>query len=497
MEAIYAIDNRRIAIARATSTKRKSELGQFMTSTVIAKYMTSMFGSVAGAQIRLLDAGAGIGSLTAAFVERAASEKVLSLYCESWELDSNLHEPLRKTLDACESLMHASSISYADSIEKEDFISAFTDVFFVNNFGDYTHAILNPPYKKIKSDSAHRKELRSIGIETSNLYAGFVALALRSLCKGGELVAITPRSFCNGPYFRRFREFLFQNSALTRIHIFESRTQAFKGDDVLQENVIFHLVKDGIQGDVLITSSTDATFSGMKKCLVSFNEIVAPADTDMVLNLVAEKENGSMIEGRLNYTYTLDELGLAVSTGPVVDFRLKEHLQADMIDDCAPLIYAHHFQNGFIAHPKIGAKKPNAIVINEKTSKWLMPTGNYTVVRRLSSKEEKRRIVPAVFLSSKVPGAVIGFENHLNVFHSGKKGLSQELAKGLVIYLGSSFADQWLRCFSGHTQVNAFDLRSLRYPSISTLVDWGRIIGDKLPDQESIDLIVEGYNGQN
>jgi adenine-specific DNA-methyltransferase len=491
MQALHTIDERRKKIAGATTAKRKSELGQFMTPTIIARFMSSMFAPLTGKKIRLIDAGAGIGSLTAAFVERTAIDHAVSLQCDAWEIDPYLHEDLRITLKSCKALMAISGVDYKDIIKKEDFITVFSDIFSVEKLRSHTHAILNPPYKKINSDSAHRMALRSMGIETSNLYAAFVALALKSLEVGGEIVAITPRSFCNGPYFRQFREYIFHTAALTKVHIFESRTQAFKGDEVLQENVIFHLVKGQKQGEVIITSSADATFSDLKSRTVPFTEIVASTDKNMVINLVAEDDTKSMAEGMRTYTQTLEELGLRVSTGPVVDFRLREHLRPDMEDDCAPLIYPHHFENGFIAHPKQGAKKPNAIKINTDTGKWLMPSGNYTIVRRLSSKEEKRRIVPAVFNPTIVPGEKIGFENHLNVFHSGKKGLPPEIAKGLAIYLGSTFVDQWLRRFSGHTQVNASDLRSLRYPSMKTLETWGKTVGNNLPNQELIDLIVK------
>lgn len=69
---------------------------------------------------------------------------------------------------------------------------------------EVTHAILNPPYRKIATRSRERILLNSLGMETSNLYAAFVWLAFRRLAEGGELAAITPRSFCNGPYFRQF-----------------------------------------------------------------------------------------------------------------------------------------------------------------------------------------------------------------------------------------------------------------------------------------------------
>lgn len=102
----------------------------------------------------------------------------------------------------------------------------------------FSHAILNPPYKKIRSESEHRLILRRLGIETVNLYAAFVALSLLLLRRGGQLVAIIPRSFCNGPYYRPFREFLLARAAIRHIHLFASRNKTFKDDDVLQENII-------------------------------------------------------------------------------------------------------------------------------------------------------------------------------------------------------------------------------------------------------------------
>lgn len=126
-----------------------------------------------------------------------------------------------------------------------------------------------------------------------------------------------------------------------------------------------------------------------------------------------------------------------------------------------------------------------------------MPAGDYVIVRRLTSKEEKRRIVPAVFDHTKFNVDRVGFENHLNVFHAKKHGLNPLVARGLAIYLGSTFADKWLRRFNGHTQVNAGDLRAMRYPDLETLMEWGLEVNDVLPSQEKIDALVEGkFNGQ-
>ena len=91
----------------------------------------------------------------------------------------------------------------------EDFISAAAPLaradLFSTELPRFNAAIVNPPYRKIRSSSAARLWLRSAGIETSNLYTGFVALIIKLLATDGQLVAITPRSFCNGPYFKPFR----------------------------------------------------------------------------------------------------------------------------------------------------------------------------------------------------------------------------------------------------------------------------------------------------
>src|SRR5207248_1363486 len=80
-------------------------------------------------------------------------------------------------------------------------------------------------------------------IDESNLYTGFLATAMRLLMPGGEMVAITPRSFCNGPYFKQFRQSFLRNMILQQLHLFESRQRAFQDDAVLQENVILHSVR--------------------------------------------------------------------------------------------------------------------------------------------------------------------------------------------------------------------------------------------------------------
>jgi adenine-specific DNA-methyltransferase len=96
------------------------------------------------------------------------------------------------------------------------------------------------------------------------------------------------------------------------------------------------------------------------------------------------------------------------------------------------------------------------------------------VVRRFSSKEEKRRVVasvvdPAAFGDQ----PVLGFENHMNLFHENKRGLPESLARGLAVFLNTTAVDESFRRYNGHTQVNATDLKLMKYPSRETLIELG------------------------
>ena len=96
------------------------------------------------------------------------------------------------------------------------------------------------------------------------------------------------------------------------------------------------------------------------------------------------------------------------------------------------------------------------------------------MVRRFSSKEEKRRVVASVVQPSCFPEAErLGLENHLNVFHERKQGLPELLAQGLAVFLNTTAVDENFRQFNGHTQVNATDLRLMKYPSRAALIALG------------------------
>lgn len=478
------------------ASSRRGELGQFLTPNGVATFMASML-RMDRDVVRLLDPGAGVGGLSAAAVSQFAicARPPRRLTITAYELDPGLTAQLAVTLKLCAEVCDEQGISFESQLVDGDFIQAAVGDLerqCVDPDGElFTSAILNPPYRKLASASATRRLLGLIGVDASNLYTAFLAATLHVLRPGADFVAITPRSFCNGPYFRDFRRYLLASAEIRRLHLFESRSDAFKSDEVLQENLIMAGERTPVPRRHVILSSSIRPGEAVTERQVPPERVVHPGDSESFIRFL-ESDADDDLAGRMSHLpSSLPELGLTASTGRIVDFRNRSFLRSQPVPGASPLIYPAHFSEGFVSWPKADTRKPNAILVADPEGRLLVPDGNYVLVRRFSAKEERRRVVAAVFESGRTGCPHVGFENHLNYFHRSGKSLDRNIARGLALYLNSTFVDSYFRQFSGHTQVNATDLRSIRYPTLDQLRTAGQLVRrPRFPDQMTIDELV-------
>jgi adenine-specific DNA-methyltransferase len=480
----------------SAALEQRQALGQFLTPPQIADFMASLF-ERRPHELKVLDPGAGTGELSVALIRKfcRASVRPHRIFVTAYEVDSRLIPALERNYADCEAACLQAGISFSTEIFNRDFIEAALPLFQTDLFSvarkPFNAVILNPPYRKIQSGSAARCLLRSAGIETSNLYSGFLALAARLLSKDGELVAITPRSFCNGPYFKSFRQEFLSKMSLRRLHLLDSRSAAFRDDNVLQENVILHAVKSETKPErVIVSASPGIPCDDLVERSQIYSEIVSPSDPEQFIHLVTDDVQEDARRSIHKLSTSLRQLGLEVSTGRVVEFRAREFLVYNASENSLPLIYPRHFSEGFVRWPAEKNRKPDAIKDIEATQELLVQSGIYVLVKRFTSKEERRRVVACVYDPRYVSSAKVGFENHLNYFHARGKALSMKLAKGLAAYLNSTIVDCYFRQFNGHTQVNAADLRSLRYPTQEQLNQLGSRIPEQFPPQAALDEFI-------
>jgi len=478
--------------------RHRALMGQFFTPASVAMFMARMI-ECRKPIIRLLDPGAGVGSLSAAFAAEMCRrrDRPEAINVTACELDPILIEYLGSTLKLCKEVSEDAGIRFEARILAKDFLevgaSTFVgDLFAAGENERFDCAILNPPYRKIRTESHERKLLRAMGLETSNLYTGFLAVTAQFLTLDGEMIAITPRSFCNGPYFEPFRRFLMKEMRFRRIHVFDARNRAFADDEVLQENIVFRSVKTtDPSGDVVVSSSLDPDDPNPRIRTIKHEDLVPPGDPHVFIHIVPDDDGDSIRHQITNLASSLADLGLNISTGRVVDFRAKHLLRPQPGRDTVPLIYPCHLRDGFVEWPNGNTRKPNALTLSPGAEGLLVPQGYYVLVKRFSSKEERHRVVAAVYDPERVSSGWVAFENHLNYYHIRGSGLPVTIAKGLAAFLNSTLVDSYFRQFSGHTQVNAADLRSFRYPSWDMLVALGRRIGKSYPAQQELDNLVE------
>jgi len=480
----------------------RSRMGQFLTPPGVAALLAAMF-EPAGGEVRLLDAGAGVGALTAAFVEEALGRqrKPRSLHLTAWEAEKEFIGRLELVLERCVEAGRAAGVptsyvlNHGDMLKDGAALLDEDDLFRgPSQSRGFTHAIMNPPYRKINTDSEARLLLRRAGLETSNLYTGFLWLVARLLEPDGQMVAITPRSFCNGPYFLPFRERFFGLMALERLHVFERRDALFAGDDVLQENLIMYARRSAKRRtSVVLGSSHGLLAKPARSRTVPYSRVMDPADPTRVVHLALDAADDDARRTVMGLSASLVGLGVEVSTGRVVDFRARDFLRKNPGEHTAPLIYPLHLNGGCMHWPSPGSRKANALLAVPETEDLLVPNGVYVLVRRFTAKEERRRVVATVFRPEGNLAAFrsVGFENHLNYFHRKGGALERVLAEGLALYLNSTLVDSYFRQFSGHTQVNAADLRSLRYPSKEQLCRLAASAEAGACDQAAIDGAVD------
>jgi len=453
----------------STAIAHKALYGQYLTPNSIASFMSKLLIDYSSKRndFRILDPGAGQGILGISLIESLYKEnKNIQVSLDTYEIDDSIKPDLMNNLEL---VSHNYGVQW--NLFEENFIDKATQDLGWSNFSTYTHIIMNPPYKKLNVDSVDHRHLKELGVETTNYYSAFISLSILMLEKNGLLAAIVPRSFCNGKYFLNFRKLILKETSIVHIHTFDSRTDSFKEEGVLQENIILVLKKDRSQpAKVNISSSSDRNLTDYQLREIEFINIVTKTNSELYFNI--PKEN---CDKNILLSSSLEDLGVKVSTGPIVDFRVRDKLRENPEEETIPLLYPVHFKNGRVNWP-VNSKKPNAIFFTkQELEKTAYKSGYYVIVKRFSSKEEKRRIWPSLISPNDMKNDYFTVENHLNIFHVNKDSLNEFIATGLFVFLSTEFIDNQFRNFSGHTQVNATDLKQIKYPNSDQLTQIAQI----------------------
>lgn len=450
-------------LERSNDRGQRSDIGQFTTPSEVARTIASLV-EPKSRPLRVVDPGAGTGALMlgliASLIERDIS---VPIEVDLVETDSVALRLLQTATQEAQTAAAAHGITLETRIVDADFCD--TSSWAGNRRFDV--AIMNPPYMKLGSqDPRRRTVLRSHGIDCPNLYAAFLGVATNLLESDGHLVAITPRSFTNGLYFTNFRKELMNRATFRDVILFDHRNRLFRASSVLQETIIFALQmsKPSRHKPVRIETRSDHLAEPHQVHVVDHNTIVLPQDNQKIIALPASPEETQAASQVASLPADLTSLCLGVSTGPVVDFRSRKALTSAGAPGSVPLIYPTNIKATGVEWPASTAK-PQGFTVTAATRRMLFPNGPYVLIKRFTAKEEHRRVVAGVYLP--IEGYdYVAFENHVNVIHRNRNPINESEAVQIAEYLNSELVDSYIRIFCGSTQINASDLRRMRFPQL-------------------------------
>lgn len=463
------------------TTEYCKENGIFLTPYSIAKFMASLIEPSEKSSLKIVDPAAGAGILLCAAVEAIIEKNpyIKHISVTAFEIDNDLVECLHDVLDNLRLWASQKNVEIVFDVKGKDFILACGRSITMKSDETYDIVIANPPYFKLNKADPRAQICSHIVHGQPNIYGLFMAVSASILKDKGQFIFITPRSFSSGPYFKRFRQYFFNIIRPDHFHIFASRKEAFKRDAVLQETVILKGIRSETLSEhcVSVTVSNSDALDKIEKSSLPISRIISKSDKEHSIILPTSKNEEAIIDVVQSWKSSLSDMGLKISTGPVVPFRAREVIfdQQDITKEFTRLLWMNHVHPLKVTWPNC-RKKEEYIEVNKNALPILLLNKNYVLMRRFSTKEEKRRLVAAPYISSHTESSYIGVENHLNYIHRPGGTLTEEEAYGIAAFYSSELLDNYFRILNGNTQVSATELMNMPMPDLKFITQLGHYI---------------------
>ena len=228
---------------------------------------------------------------------------------------------------------------------------------------------------------------------------------------------------------------------------------------------------------------------GLRRSEVPASDIVDNSSGGCVVRIPEGEDDREIMRLVESFPLRFSETGLRISTGPVVLFRATEYLLADAADKTAvPLLHPHNVKPFATPWPLAKNGKHKAFKCGEDSLRLLVPTKNYVLIKRFSSKEEKRRLTASCLLKADFPFPYVGIENHVNYVYHADRDLTEDEVYGIAALFNSNLIDRYFRTISGNTQVNATEIRAMNFLDLKTLARIGRQVRRDTAEADAVVL---------
>ena len=246
---------------------------------------------------------------------------------------------------------------------------------------------------------------------------------------------------------------------------------------MLQESLITVSHRGEQKSSAIVSTSYGPEFTRTVTRELPAQAILDKSSVDQIVRIPASTEDSQIMATVESWPHHFEDLGLRVSTGPVVSFRATQFLLDEANGNTtAPLISIFSVRPFKTVWPNPNKKHPAALQVCPASMRLLLPARNYVLLRRFSAKEEPRRLTASCFLKADQERPYVALENHLNYVYHAERELTVNETYGLAALFNSALLDRYFRTISGNTQVNATELRTMNFPDLKTLASIGKEI---------------------
>lgn len=489
-----------IEYALHVSSEKKKELGQFFTPLPIANLMAS-YASFSNRSVKILDPGCGTLILSCCVIETLIlkNPELKTIELVAYETDLQVINSTKKVLEYLNNWLVGKGISFSYILHEDDFILSNSESLRTNTPSLFDIIISNPPYFKMSKDDPRVLASNELISGQPNIYALFMGVASRMLVKGGEMIFITPRSFASGNYFRAFRTFFFKTVQLEKVHLFDSRKDAFQKDKVLQETIITKAVNTSVSNNAQVALSSCQGLFDIQTPSIKYypiHKLVNLDTAEKIIHLPTSDKDESVLLLVNEWNNTLADYDIHISTGKVVAFRSLQYIQEIYSSETilSPLFWLHNVGKMVLEWPIEVRGKGQYILDILDSKNILIPNRNYIFLRRFSTKDDKSRLIAAPYFCNHTTAENIGVENKVNYIYRKKGHLDRSEVAGLCGLLNSSLFDTYFQIFNGNVNVSATELREMKIPKLDEIKTIGnKIILSNDYSMNNVNCIVNEY----
>ena len=463
-------------LIRERSKEENVRIGRFFTKRSTAALLADMLSPRKKECVRILDAGAGTGILSAAVLEmvcRAGYSKTVELVC--YENDAMMLPMLKNNLVRLrKKCRHDYGVRLNARVEETNFVlsaaSYLKDDLFSAALEHYDYVVMNPTSTLMAKDSPEVLALGDLTAGATDLAFLFLALGHAALTEDGELAAVLPTSYAGGHYIERIRLFIGERSYLTQLHLFSAKAKRESRADETRSHMLAAWKSGKRPADARITLS-----SSEKETEDAPVTVLPPYPYDRIVNpktgsllLIKNEEEASVLSTVESLPATFATLGLRMRTGLTLESRYESSLRREPVDGAIPLIHPKNIVGGLTRLP---------------TEKYIIPVipslaqknKNMLFIKRVPAKSAGRHLLCSVYLAPQLPRfPMISTHNKLNyVDYADDREMDSALLHGLYAVLTSDLYEKYCTILSKAPQINAKEYGDLPLPDEKTLRDIG------------------------